>query len=200
MRGPRPQTFFAAISFSILRMKRGEYCLCSGELHAGLHRLIACLMCRQFRGAQLDPHRVIEPSGLVHPVSAEQACGELPEFGGGHGAFSYFVLKGLEGAADENGDGAVTGEELIRYVTTQVPRATQEKQHPQDISPGTVDIKLSDIKKPGINLAHWRMLLDSRNGQPLYLASASPGNELGADQADDDIDHGDPRNRGSPRD
>jgi tetratricopeptide (TPR) repeat protein len=114
---------------------------------------------------------------------------EGPEFGGGHGAFSYFVLKGLEGAADENGDGAVTGEELIRYVTTQVPRATGEKQHPQDISPGTVDIKLSDVKKPGINLAHWRMLLDSRNGQPLYLASASPGSELAEDQASDDIDH-----------
>jgi tetratricopeptide (TPR) repeat protein len=114
---------------------------------------------------------------------------EGPEFGGGHGAFSYYVLKGMEGAADENGDGVVTGEELIRYVTTQVPRATGEKQHPQDISPGTVDIKLSDIKKPGINLAHWRMLLDSRNGQPKYLASASPGNELGEDQAGDDVDH-----------
>jgi tetratricopeptide (TPR) repeat protein len=70
-----------------------------------------------------------------------------------------------------------------------VPRATGEKQHPQDISPGTVDIKLSDIKKPGINLAHWRMLLDSRNGQPLYLASTSPGSELAEDQASDDVDH-----------
>jgi tetratricopeptide (TPR) repeat protein len=113
---------------------------------------------------------------------------EGPQFGGGHGAFSYFVLKGLEGAADENGDGAVSGEELIRYVTTQVPRATDEKQHPQDISPGTVDIKLSDIKKPGINMAHWPMLLDSRSGQPLYIASAAPLEELGEDQAQDDID------------
>ena len=114
---------------------------------------------------------------------------EGPQFGGGHGAFSYFVLKGLEGAADENGDGVVTGEELIRYVTSQVPRATDEKQHPQDISPGSVDIKLSDINKPGINLAHWPMLLDSRSGLPLYLASASPVSELGEDQTTDDVDH-----------
>src|SRR5580693_4161013 len=113
---------------------------------------------------------------------------EGPEFGGGHGAFSYFVLKGMEGAADENNDGVVTGEELIRYVTAQVPRATGEKQHPQDISPGTVDIKLSDTKKPGINMARWPMLIDSRNGQPLYLASASPGDEMGGDQASDDVD------------
>ena len=118
---------------------------------------------------------------------------EGPQFGGGHGAFSYFVLKGMEGAADENADGTVTGEELIRYVTSQVPRATDEKQHPQDISPGTVDIKLSDTRKPGINVAgvnkpEWRVLLDSRSGQPLYLASASPTPELGPDQAADDID------------
>jgi tetratricopeptide (TPR) repeat protein len=32
------------------------------------------------------------------------------------------------------------------------------------------------------------MLLDSRSGQPLYLASASPLTELGGDQAADDID------------
>ena len=114
---------------------------------------------------------------------------EGPEFGGGHGAFSYFVMKGLEGAADENGDGIVDGNELIRYVINQVPKATADKQHPTDISPGNVDIKLSDIKKPGINLAHWRMLFDVRNGQPMYLASTSPSDDAGGGQASDDVDH-----------
>lgn len=113
---------------------------------------------------------------------------EGPEFGGGHGVFSYFVLKGLEGAADENADGVVTGDELIRYVTAQVPRATGEGQHPIDISPGNTNIKLSDIKKPGINLAQRPILLDSRSGEPMYLASLTPGEALGGDQAADDID------------
>jgi tetratricopeptide (TPR) repeat protein len=113
---------------------------------------------------------------------------EGPEFGGGHGAFSYFVLKGLEGAADENGDGAVDGNELIRYVTGNVPRATGDKQHPTDISPGNVDIKLSDVRKPGINLAHWRVILDSRSGEPKYLASASASSAVFDDQASDDVD------------
>ena len=36
--------------------------------------------------------------------------------------------------------------ELIRYVTSNVPRATGDKQHPTDISPGNVDIKLSDTR------------------------------------------------------
>ncbi len=113
---------------------------------------------------------------------------EGPEFGGGHGAFSYYVLKGIEGAADDNGDGVVDGNELIRYVVTQVPRATGDKQHPQDISPGNVDIKLSDMKKAGINMAHWRRVIDARSGDPVYLASASPAEAPLEPQAPEELD------------
>ena len=38
-----------------------------------------------------------------------------------HGIFSYFVLKGLGGMADGNGDKAVTVEELFAYVRREVP-------------------------------------------------------------------------------
>jgi tetratricopeptide (TPR) repeat protein len=33
-------------------------------------------------------------------------------------------------------------------------------------------MRLSDTRKPGIDVAHWRVILDSRNGGPLYLAGA----------------------------
>jgi hypothetical protein len=56
---------------------------------------------------------------------------EGPEFGGGHGVFSYFVIKGLQGAADANHDGVVDADELIKYVADQVPMATANKQHPR---------------------------------------------------------------------
>ncbi len=97
---------------------------------------------------------------------------EGPEFGGGHGAFSYYVVKGLEGAADANHDGVVDADELIKYVSDQVPMATSNKQHPREF--GTYDnmMRLSDTKKPGINLAQWRVILDSRNGGPLFFAGA----------------------------
>src|SRR5579863_5128827 len=52
---------------------------------------------------------------------------EGPEFGGGHGVFSYYVIKGLEGAADSNHDGVVDADELIKYVSDQVPTATANK-------------------------------------------------------------------------
>ncbi|MGP0074820.1 MAG: tetratricopeptide repeat protein [Bryobacteraceae bacterium] len=104
---------------------------------------------------------------------------EGPEFGGGHGVFSYYVIKGLEGAADANHDGVVDADELIKYVSDQVPMATANKQHPREF--GTYDnmMRLSDTRKPGIdvagNAAHWRVILDSRNGGPLYLAGAPQG-------------------------
>jgi protein O-mannosyl-transferase len=100
---------------------------------------------------------------------------EGPEFGGGHGVFSYYVIKGLEGAADANKDGVVDADELIKYVSDQVPMATANKQHPREF--GTYDnmMRLSDTRKPGIDVArndvaHWRVILDSRDGGPLYLA------------------------------
>jgi tetratricopeptide (TPR) repeat protein len=113
---------------------------------------------------------------------------EGPEFGGGHGVFSYYVVKGLEGAADTNKDGVVDADELIKYVSEQVPMATANKQHPREF--GTYDnmMRLSDTKKPGIDLArsdfaHWPVILDSRNGGPLYLAGAPQG-QVAAPQAD----------------
>lgn len=55
---------------------------------------------------------------------------ESPDWGGGHGIFTYYVVKGMEGAADENGDGVVTADELAEYVHTQVRQATNAQQNP----------------------------------------------------------------------
>jgi tetratricopeptide (TPR) repeat protein len=113
---------------------------------------------------------------------------EGPQFGGGHGVFSYFVMKGLQGAADANKDGSVDADELIKYVTEQVPAATANKQHPREFGTYDNSMKLSDLGKPGIELAHYRRIYDSRSGEPLYLASANPDAAPFASQADDDLD------------
>jgi tetratricopeptide (TPR) repeat protein len=55
---------------------------------------------------------------------------ESPEWGGGHGIFTYYVVKGLEGSADENRDGIVSADELGEYVHTEVRRATAGRQNP----------------------------------------------------------------------
>jgi len=99
---------------------------------------------------------------------------EGPQFGGGHGVFSYYVIKGLEGAADSNHDGVVDANELIEYVSAQVPPAAGNRQHPREFGAYDNGMKLSDIKKPGIDIAHFRILFDPLRGQPFYLASNAP--------------------------
>ncbi|HEX4231105.1 MAG TPA: tetratricopeptide repeat protein [Bryobacteraceae bacterium] len=48
----------------------------------------------------------------------------------GHGLFTYYVIKGLEGEADTSGDGIVTADELAEYVHTQVRQLTGGRQNP----------------------------------------------------------------------
>jgi len=100
---------------------------------------------------------------------AKQVSIEGPQYGGGHGVFTYYVIKGMEGAADDNKDGVVDAGELSQYVLSEVYKATSHQQHPQQIG-NDESMKVSDVSKPGINFT-WRILLDSKNGGPLYQAS-----------------------------
>jgi tetratricopeptide (TPR) repeat protein/uncharacterized caspase-like protein len=55
---------------------------------------------------------------------------ESPDWGGGHGIFTYYVVKGLEGEADASHDGIVTADELADYVRRNVREATNAQQNP----------------------------------------------------------------------
>ena len=55
---------------------------------------------------------------------------ESADWGGGHGIFTYYVVKGLEGEADENKDGIVTADELAEYSRRNVRDATGARQNP----------------------------------------------------------------------
>ncbi|MGH9720887.1 MAG: hypothetical protein ACRD8O_11795, partial [Bryobacteraceae bacterium] len=110
--------------------------------------------------------------GLMASRSYESSV-EGPQFGGGHGAFTYFLLKALSGAADEDGDGIVNVGEVIFYVPIEVRKATQRKQYPRDFGNMNGAVPLSYVKKPGIQLtrATFPLIFDP-NGAPLYLAAA----------------------------
>jgi len=57
--------------------------------------------------------------------------------------FTYFLLKGLQGAADSNHDGTVTTGELFNYVQSEVRKATANAQHPKKIEGLAGNIPLS---------------------------------------------------------
>jgi len=55
---------------------------------------------------------------------------ESADWGGGHGIFTYYVVKAMEGAADSNRDGIVTADEIADYVRRNVRDATNGAQNP----------------------------------------------------------------------
>ncbi|HET8550393.1 MAG TPA: tetratricopeptide repeat protein [Bryobacteraceae bacterium] len=106
---------------------------------------------------------------------------EGPQFGGGHGAFSYFLLKGLNGDADKNKDSIVNVNEIIGYVAEKVAAGTNDKQHPRDFGNMDNTVPLADVRQPGLELSHWRKLWDYRNGEPVLLAAQQPASAVSAD-------------------
>ena len=77
--------------------------------------------------------RVILAASAANEVSMEDE--ELE-----HGIFTYYLIKGLKGVADYDGDGYVTVDEAYRYVSEEVPKATGQAQHP--IKKGSVEGQL----------------------------------------------------------
>ena len=57
-----------------------------------------------------------------------------------HGVFTYYLLEGLRGKADLDGDNMITIDELYNYVSQKVPAATAQNQHP--VKKGEVDGQL----------------------------------------------------------
>jgi hypothetical protein len=47
-----------------------------------------------------------------------------------HGIFSYYLLEGLKGKSDKDGDGIITVSELFSYLSQKVPEASGQDQHP----------------------------------------------------------------------
>lgn len=59
-----------------------------------------------------------------------QISHESHKWGGGHGVFTYFLLKALSGEADKNRDGKVTLKELADYIEVSVREHTKSAQWP----------------------------------------------------------------------
>ncbi len=72
------------------------------------------------------------------PSGPNEVSGEDDELR--HGVFTYFLLEGLRGKADTDKDGIITVDEIYRYVSREVPRATGQEQHP--VEKGIVEGRL----------------------------------------------------------
>ena len=83
----------------------------------------AALSERFFERISQGRGRVILSACSANEVSKE-------DDGLGHGLFSYYLLKGLEGEADQDADGIITVSEVFGYLSRKVPEASGQDQHP----------------------------------------------------------------------
>ncbi|MFH0990279.1 MAG: caspase family protein [bacterium] len=75
-----------------------------------------------------DLSRTKEGTIVFTASAAGEVSQEFSEFS--HGAFTYYLLEGMKGAADFNNDYTVTINELMQYVEDQVKRKTKGAQNP----------------------------------------------------------------------
>ena len=142
-------------------MPMGElFALVQGELTTAGHVIFLADVCRAAsiagqKSTALGVEKFGDAEGELLGLMAARPTElsmEGPQFGGGHGAFTWSVLQGLAGAADTDKDGFVTVGELIDYVTTNVPKLTGNKQDPRDFGSMDNAMRLADLGKPGIKL------------------------------------------------
>jgi len=124
---------------------------------------------------------------------------ESPELEGGHGVFTYYVVKGLEGEADTSPhDGIVTADELAEYVHTQVREATKGAQNPTsdrssydknmwlsfipaNVNPATAPAPQFGSMAITVNMDDTEVFVDGKSvgivakGKPFTLPGLTPG-------------------------
>ncbi|HZS53914.1 MAG TPA: caspase family protein [Bryobacteraceae bacterium] len=92
--------------------------------------------------AHLDQELLGLANNSLFVLSASKA-GEVsfegPLWGGGHGIFTYYLVKGYEGQADDVHDGIVDPMNLSNYVKYNVAQATADRQHPTSEPQNTSD-------------------------------------------------------------
>ena len=67
---------------------------------------------------------------LITSAEANEASFEDTKWGGGHGVFTYYLLKGMSGSADLDQNGIVSVGELFEYIRDNVKQSTAHQQHP----------------------------------------------------------------------
>jgi len=79
---------------------------------------------------------------LMMTAAATNEFSQEDEKWGGHGVFTHFLLDGLKGAGDLDGNGIVTFTELFDHVSNNVRQATNGQQNPQRSGFGDIPLAI----------------------------------------------------------
>ena len=125
----------------------------------------------------LDFFNDFDPKGkLVLAASAEDQL-SWEDRGLDHGVFTHFLLEGLKGKADANGDYWVTVEELYEYVDEEVPKYVRKKFHaeqePQLLGKGSPRVEVGAKDRPPEAAFSWEPEAPYVLGEVRFLDASS---------------------------
>jgi uncharacterized caspase-like protein len=66
---------------------------------------------------------------VISASAPDQISSSSPELR--HGIFSYYLMRGMEGEADQNKDGRITVQEMQAYLSEQVTRQAMSMNRTQ---------------------------------------------------------------------
>jgi uncharacterized caspase-like protein len=91
------------------------------------------------------------PEGVGFIAAARQTESSHERDALGHGVFTWSLLEGLRGHADKDQDGVVIFDELAKHLSIEVPRLTDNQQHPHINTTriGANRITLSTVRHAG---------------------------------------------------
>ncbi len=112
--------------------------------------------------------------GVLLASHSHKFAVESASFGGGHGAFSYFVIAGMNGAAVSTGETSISFADLAVYVIKNVKDFTRSQQIPDKSSTNDDMIVVPDTNKPGVAMLPAKPLSDQELRQLRARGSQAP--------------------------
>ena len=116
-----------------------------------------------------------ERNGVLNIMACRRNEGavEDPRLGG-HGVLTYCLLKALNGEAAGLKDGTVRAQDVLEYIMRQVPRLTDQKQHPRHNANYHDEFPMARLSLPGPQLNLPEVPLDNSvaSVNPTSLASS----------------------------
>lgn len=104
----------------------------------------------------------------------DQLSNEKADWGGGRGVFSYYLINGLKGLADQSNDGIVSFGEIRNYLQSSMandPVLRQENKVQTPVLKGTDGFALAKVDTEELNKTRQQSATDSAS---LILVGASP--------------------------
>ena len=129
---PRPRGFFCTMDANLARSHLETF-VSFDELYAGLAaskattKLLLVDACHNERIAMPPPPPPPESVAAIFSCSEHEVSWEDAELGGGRSVFFHYVIEGLEGSADLDGDHKVSLIELTQYARQTVSEFVRQK-------------------------------------------------------------------------